>query len=218
MSSSPDTVRRTRLVRRGLAPHVPVLPDLDAPAGATSPLADPEALAEQLARGYEEGRANGYADGFEVGRADGLAEAEAQRRGSAEAAAAACAALAAATAAVSSQRDATVAALEDALASAAFRLAEAVVGRELELATSPGRDAIARALRLAEGSEPAVVRMHPDDVETLDDLVGLAGGRDVSIVADPSIERAGCLVQLGDGLVDARISAALERVREVLWP
>lgn len=219
MSSSTDARGRRVCVVRDAPVHAfTALEDLDGRGDAAWPGVDPDALADAVARGYADGHARGLADGLAAGEA---AAAEAARRQRADATAAVDAALdalAAATTEVLAGRDDTVTGLERALAGAAFELAEALLGRELELASSPGRDALTRALRLAEGTEAVVVRMHPDDVATLGDHADLAPGRDVTVVADPTVERHGCLVQVGDGCVDAQLGPALARVREVLAP
>jgi flagellar biosynthesis/type III secretory pathway protein FliH len=41
-------------------------------------------------------------------------------------------------------------------------------------------------------------------------------GREVHVVADPSVEPAGCVVECDATRVDAQLSPALARVREVL--
>ena len=68
-----------------------------------------------------------------------------------------------------------------------------------------------RALALAPAGD-AVVRLHPDDIAT-------AGGdfaRDLTILADPTVEPGGCIVEIGACTIDAQISTALDRVREAL--
>lgn len=217
MSSSTEVLgRRVRVVRDAPVHAFTPLPDLGGRGDGAWPGSDPDALADAVARGYADGHAQGRAEGFAAGEA---AAAEVSRRQQADAAAAVGAvldALAAAAAQVRAQRDDTVAGLERSLVGAAFELAEALLGRELELATSPGRDALARALRLAEGTEAVLVRMHPDDVATLGTHADLAPGRDVTVVADPTVERNGCVVQVGDGCVDAQLGPALARVRQVV--
>lgn len=217
MSSSTDThARRSAVVRHARFHAAPELADLDALDAGARRVVDPAALADALAEGYEDGRAEGHAAGYEAGRAAALLEGAQQRDEHEIAVSRAVAALAAAADELRTRRDETVAALESALVSGALELAEAVVGRELALAVSPGRDALVRALRLAEGTEAVVARLHPDDLATVGDQADLAPGRDLSVVADPSVGRGGCLLQIGDGCVDASLGAALERVRQVL--
>jgi flagellar assembly protein FliH len=216
MSSSTEVHGRVRVMRGAAVQAAPALQDLDALTDAERAVADPAALAEALAAGYEDGRGEGFARGHEEGRQAALAEATRQQAEQANAVQAALDALSAAAADVLARRDDAVAALEDALVAGALELAEAVVGRELEVARTPGRDALVRALRLADGTEGVVARLHPEDVETLGDHADLVVGRELAIVTDHTVERGGCIAQVGDGRIDARLSAALARVREVL--
>ena len=89
---------------------------------------------------------------------------------------------------------------------------EAVLDRELALAKNPGRDAVTRALALAPNGD-AVVRLNPADVKTLGSV---SFGRELSVVADPSVEPAGAVVEVGACRIDAQIGTALERVRDAL--
>jgi flagellar assembly protein FliH len=96
----------------------------------------------------------------------------------------------------------------------ALQIAEAVLGRELEIATDPGSDALRRALVGIPIDVPVIVRLHPADLDVLDrDVVA---DRPVTFVADATITSGDALVETEDGIVDAGIAAALERVREVL--
>lgn len=216
MSSSIE--RATHVLRGAPVEPMPELVDLDALSGASRRAVDPTVVAEAEARGYADGHGAGYQDGYDAGRRAALDEAERAAAGNVTAIESALAALGAAAIDLSACRGADLADAEDSLVAGAFELATAVLGRELQLADAPGRDALARALRLADSREPVLARLHPDDVATLGDHTELAPGRDVTVVADETVERGGCLVELGDGRIDARLSTALERVKAVLAP
>ena len=98
----------------------------------------------------------------------------------------------------------------------AFNLLERLLGRELELAVNPGRDAVARAMSLDDSDLTAVIRLNPRDLEKLGEISDLTSGREVSLIPDSGVEPGGALVDLGGATVDAQIGAALERVRNVL--
>jgi flagellar assembly protein FliH len=155
--------------------------------------------------------------GYEDGYAEGLARAEAEaaelREGEARRAAAALAALARAIAAVADAERAMKAEIEEAAPKLAFALVETLLGREVLLAVNPGREAIARALTLDQGMQPATVRLHPGDVAALG-TIDLA--RDVNVVADPAVEPGCALVDIGRATLDGQLGTALERVRQVL--
>jgi flagellar assembly protein FliH len=108
-------------------------------------------------------------------------------------------------------------AFEVAAVDAALALAEAILGRELAVATDPGRDAIVRALAVAPvGPDGVVVRLHPLDRDRLGDLHDLALGREVTVVADATVAPGGCAATVGATDIDASVAAALARVRLVL--
>ena len=103
--------------------------------------------------------------------------------------------------------------LERAAAELAFKITEAMVGRELKLSSSPGLEAVRRALAESPENDGAVVRLNPADAEALGDISEL---KSATIVPDPSIGVGGCVLEVGAAFVDARIEASLARVRTVL--
>jgi len=106
--------------------------------------------------------------------------------------------------------------IERAVATMAVRIAEVLVGRHLELGKWPALDAVHRALALAPRQSAAIVRLHPDSTLELPDVSDAMPGGSVTIVADPSIEIGGCIVEAGNRTIDAQLAPALQRLREVL--
>jgi flagellar assembly protein FliH len=179
------------------------------------------AINEGFRRGYEAGhseglrvgRAEGYLLGHEQGRVAG------QEAGLAEAVERSIPVLATIDAVHDQLRDRDSLALESITAQVidvSIATVEAILGRELALALSPVRDAVARALRLAPERRPVVVRTHPDDLIQTGDLELLAPGRTFDIVSDPSIERGAAIVEVGQCAIDAQIGPAMQRVRDAL--
>ena len=196
--------------------------------GISSVLGDP-ATEDTLRRLAERSRDAARAQGFAAGWAEGL-RASAQRSSTAYGEqtralqhrsdtllAAQRSALSALQEAVGRCADTTSALHAELTAAAvdlALQIAEAVLGRELEIATDPGSDALRRALVGIPIDVPVTVRLHPADLDVLDrDVVA---DRAVTFVADATITSGDALVETEDGIVDAGIAAALERVREVL--
>jgi len=198
--------------------------------GSSSVLGDPvtEATLHQLAeRSRDAARAQGFASGW----AEGL-RASAQRGTTAydEQTRAlqhrSDTLLAAQRSALSALQDAvgrcaeTTSALHAELTAAAvdlaLQIAEAVLDRELEVATDPGADALRRALVRVPVDVPVTVRLHPADLDVLDRHVVAA--RAVTFLADATLTRGDAVVESAEGIVDAGIAAALARVREVLVP
>ena len=188
-----------------------------------------EVYAEQLARLREEARRAGWA----AGHAEGLVASERVVRAAEEAAEERIAAvqarwerrLASATAALGAaveRLDATAAPVVDSLRDDVLDMVVLLVGdllgREVTLADSAGMDAVRRALTLCPTDGPVRVRLHPDDLAEIpaEALAGLP--ESVTVLGDDSVERAGALAEAGTQRVDAQLSAALERVREVLRP
>ncbi|HET8615254.1 MAG TPA: FliH/SctL family protein [Actinomycetales bacterium] len=180
---------------------------------------------------HEAARSAGYAEGWAHGRrdaiaaqADLLAAGQEERRRLEQALAgetqAACDALATAVRQLSAT---TVPVLEDAadvVLDAAVRLAEAVLGAELQVLDDTATLALRRALAPLPDDGRVVVRMNPQDLQ----VVRAAGenaadagqaqrveGHEVELVADPTLRRGEAVADQGAARVDARLGAALRR-------
>jgi flagellar assembly protein FliH len=222
MSTSPDA-GRGRVIRGGVASRAsalafPVIETIEVepssgdrgspPTFATAlhlPAIDPD----ELERARLEASARGYADGLAAGRDEARAEVLAAAQGL-------LGNLAAAVQQQAAQRTATLDELSDDLVRFAYGVVESLLGRELELAAAPAVDAVRAALRLAPDRGAAQVLVHPDDVAVVAAAREALGTREIDVVADSSIGLGGCVVRVGECEIDARIDAALERVRTVL--
>lgn len=108
----------------------------------------------------------------------------------------------------------TLAEVQEQVVALAVALAESIVGREVRSFDDVARAAVDRALALAPDRGPAVMRVDPADVGAV--TAWVEDGRrtgDVSVVADPTVGRGGCTVEVGALLVDATIEAAIARLR-----
>lgn len=215
----------------GLSPTGPVASvegEAAQSAGQSSgPLRFDQVYAEQMALLREQA----HAEGFDAGHAEGMAVAEqavaeyveaarvqmeAEQQAWRTQAQSALTALSAAAAALDARTAPALTEMTDSLAQAAFTLVSDLFDRELATAADPGREAVARALRLVPADEPVVVRLHPTDHAALDPdwVAGLRGT--VTLVPDTAVEVAGAIAEAGPRRVDAQLSTALGRVREVL--
>jgi len=168
---------------------------------------DAATAAAEERRGYDEGYRAGMAEGLAAGRAAMAAESaahlarlEALIRSLEEAAAD-----------LHRRQALELAGLEDALARAAVDLASAIIGRELQVAASPGADALARAMGLVPAGATAQARLHPADAALVSETPN-----GVTILPDPAVEPGGCILEVGDSRIDAQLSSALDRVRAAL--
>jgi flagellar assembly protein FliH len=179
-------------------------------------------------RSRQAARAQGYATGWAEGRRAGEArsrveaeeaarlrdEAEARRRDEHQVG------LRSLDAAAETLRDRLAEACEAVEAhvlEAALQIAEAVLGRELAVATDPGADAVRRALTVMPADVSTfTLRLNPGDVAGLDETV--LAGHTVTVVADPAVAIGDAVAETDTMVIDASVASALQRVREVLAP
>ncbi|GAA3398837.1 FliH/SctL family protein [Cryptosporangium minutisporangium] len=231
MSSSPDPTSTGFL--RGAAAQGAVSASFDTNLGRLGARVPRAASVDaELAAAKEAAKAAGYAAGWAEGRRAAKIEAEAARKAADEetrrfqqarqaALQRALQTVGAAAAALEQRAVPSAREMEDELVSAAFVLAEAVLGRELALADSPGRDAVARALELMPVGRPVLVRINPADYATLTAEADHEGplvidGRTVTLEPDASLASGDAIAESDATVVDARLSAALLRVGEAL--
>lgn len=212
MSSSCDAMPRGQIVRGGAAGAVPARLDTVSSPIARDLVVDPRLVDDAVRDGYEAGYAAGYAEAREAAMetarvavdqlterlatvvhrlsdaADGLLAREATRREE----------------------------IEHDIVDGAFRIAQALLGRELLSIDSMGRDAIRRALVLAPDDGLVVARLHPDDINQIGDIDALALGRALQLVADASLVPGDAVIEVGACRIDARLGDALDRINEVL--
>lgn len=107
--------------------------------------------------------------------------------------------------------------VEDEIVAAAFEIARNVIGRELQVATDPGADAIARTLHLLPERGDVTVRLNPEDAISLNTPELSTSARRVEIIADAAVEPGGCIVDAASTRIDAQLSSALRKVAEALF-
>ena len=178
-------------------------------------LPDPlEVLAEELDAVKAAGIAEGYRQATDE-LADAAAEARLRRAAEVTRA---VSAFAQARSSLDEERLNAAEIVQGDVAALAFALTETILGRELALATSPGVDAVQRAMALAPDGDQVVVRLNPVDYrvvqEELDGSMVTHPG--MSLVPDETVEPSGAIVDVGPCRIDAQISPALERVRQAL--
>jgi flagellar assembly protein FliH len=207
----------------GALPERPPMFEVSASAGV------PDALLRQARAGAQAaGYAQGWAAGIRGARVVADAEAHAARaqlqRAAADRAARvqqAVAALDRAAGHLEQQAVPGTAQLESVIIESAFAIAEALVGCTLREDATRGSAALRRALSLAPAGEPVTVSVSSADYALLtadgaDCLDRPGDARVVTIVEDAALAPGDATARSGATTVDARLTAALERVREVL--
>ena len=211
-----DLRRSQYAIRFGPDPRL-VDPLLEAEFSATAVRVREQAEQDGFAAGYASGEAAGLAAAAAASQTQRVAQqkvlAEQVRRTEH-----ALTVLAGAATSLEARLAPSAEAAEEQLATMAFALLETLFQRELALSTEPGLDAIRRALSLAPRARPVVARLNPADAAALPTHSMVMDGRDVSVLADPSVEPGGCVADCDATRIDAQLSTALDRVRQVLQP
>jgi len=123
--------------------------------------------------------------------------------------------------------------IEEQIVSAAWSIAEAIVGQVLADDETRSRAALTRALALAPSDEDVTVAVSPVDFTVLagegagetprsaTDMTPIRrsrGLRSLVIVADESLAPGDAVATCGATSIDARIASAVDRVKQVLAP
>lgn len=170
------------------------------------------ALREAWEREHRAGAERAYQRGVAEGRAQAEAEAAARLESTA-------AALQDAAAQVRENERKFTGQLEENLAAVAVAIARHIIGREVNTDPAAVAVLVRRAVAEFPMDQPLRIRVHPADLALLTTARGpdgepmaLAGGRDVTWLADPRLERGGSIVEGRERIVDGRVDEALERV------
>ncbi|QEA28730.1 hypothetical protein FGL91_09255 [Microbacterium sp. CBA3102] len=168
-------------------------------------------------RGYADGHAEGYRSGLaEAASAQRVADAEraAREQESARRVEDAVSALHAAARSFGERERELTSAAQDHVLRCAIELAELILLGELSDAGASAAAAARRALEVGEPDEIREVRLHPDDLRTLEGTEGTIAG--LLLIADDTLDRGDAVAILDHGRIDARVGSALERARRAL--
>jgi type III secretion protein L len=103
----------------------------------------------------------------------------------------------------------------------AVRIAEKILGRELQLRPEAVVDVAAEALTAAGASQQVTLRCHPDDLAALERgkprlVERCARAQAVHLRPDAQVGRGGCIVETELATIDARLSTQLEAIERAL--
>jgi flagellar assembly protein FliH len=222
MSTSPDLRPRSVLPAAEAGAVAAAQFDLDF-GGPLLPAAQfAEARSGAHAQGYAAGWAEGRQAAIEAARIAGvhavlegrvLAAEQADRLGSA------IAAIVAAAAALEHRLAPTVSESGEAALVAAVTLTETLLGHELAVSASPGLAALRRAAAMAPIGRSVQVRLNPAEYAALtatEPAQRELEGRTVTLLPDPALGPGDAVADCDATRIDARLDAALQRVRAVL--
>jgi type III secretion protein L len=117
-------------------------------------------------------------------------------------------------------RDSTVADAERDLLRLAVKIAEKIVGREIERDDETLAHIVAAALRGARRHTNIVVRLNPTDmpqVKSREELLRrLTHAAYFDFVADPGVGRGGCIIESDTGTIDAQLETQLRIIERAL--
>ena len=117
------------------------------------------------------------------------------------------------------QRAELIAQREDQILDLVLEIGQALFGNGLPLTKEALQEVVQDALQEARELGSLVLYLHPDDKDMLDphwpdSLPGVSG--QLKILADPDLQRGGCLVEGECGLVDARVGTKLKKIKSSL--
>lgn len=102
----------------------------------------------------------------------------------------------------------------------AVRLAEKIVGREIERDNKTIVNIVSTALQNARQQEKITVRVNPSDLPTIESEADkfLTGGRNnfIDFIADPRVSSGGCLIESEVGTIDARLETQIRVLERAL--
>ena len=227
-------IRRPVAVLRGLAADMATKAPLGEAGVAALPREVRVVSGLSVAERIEQARQSGYEEGYIKGHDSALSSIEADRlettRKLAEV-------IGNAVSMLAESRHEVMAASSREIVDLACQVAEAILLRELAVSKNPGREALQRALDIVPEGSDLVVHMHPDDVAEIGNPAqlqqgmanldlghlsegtvdgGFLGVGSLDIVPDSTVEKGGCVVQAGSCRIDAQVSAALQRVTDLL--
>lgn len=117
-------------------------------------------------------------------------------------------------------RDRAFSEAERELLGLAVRLAEKILGTELEQHREKISDVVSSALQYARQKENLVIRVNPADLpfvqDKLDAFKSISQARFIDVSADPTVETGGCLIESEVGTVDAQIKTQLRVLEKAL--
>ncbi|MCL5048076.1 MAG: FliH/SctL family protein [Firmicutes bacterium] len=158
-------------------------------------------------------RHEGYEDGYQAGQEKAAEEAAISLQSFQENARQVFAALAEALENAKNLLNVEQQKLEQYAAKLSVEIAESILDHEVETGQISVLDTIQHALAMLPQGGEVIGRVNPVDLEFIQsgDLFP-----SLRLVPDQSVQRSGCILEIGSAMVDARLDIAIQRVRKEL--
>lgn len=213
MSSSSSPIRRSTVIRPLRRESDRVIRSSVHPATFDNQLKNPLSPAESEA---EPTWADGYEAGIEEGMSIGRALTTEEEAAHDRRVTSLCQAIEQAAERAIAEQQGIADRARESLIDTAFALSETLIERELRNNPRSGEEALRKALSLAPEHLSCVARLNPTDLEQIGSVEGRFTQRDLSLVADHSVEIGDCVIDLPAGQIELRLTDALAHAREVL--
>ena len=175
-----------------------------------------EAAPRGLAEGREQGLVEGRQEGCQVGREETIGQYTAQLSALGES-------WTAAIEAFEADRSATLQTAREDIVELALAMGGRIARRVIEADPAVVQDQVAEAISLVTAPSGMTLSINPDDRELVQAVLPalcerLANGNHVELRDDPLVERGGCVLSTGKGVIDATLEKQIERIADVLLP
>lgn len=118
------------------------------------------------------------------------------------------------------KRDTALAEVERDVLRLAVKLAEKIIGREIERDDTTLTEMVATALRNVRQHETVVIRVNPADMPVIqahrENLDPAGRARFLDIVPDPRVSHGGCIIESDSGKIDAQLTTQLRVLERAL--
>ena len=176
--------------------------------------------AEAAPRGFAEGREQGLAEGREegcrLGREEALGQYTTELASLAES-------WTAAIDVFETDRRATLQTAREDIVELALAMGGRIARRVIEADPAVVQDQVAEAISLVTAPSGMTISINPDDRKLVQAVLPalcerLEKSGHVELRDDPDVERGGCVLSTGKGVIDATLEKQIERIAEVLLP
>lgn len=118
-------------------------------------------------------------------------------------------------------RDKLIRETEPQLIRLALKVAEKIIGHELDHNKDEIAQIVGNALETVRQQRDINVRVHPTDLKNLEAakpqlIARLGRAKDIDLRGDPSIKRGGCVIETEIGAIDAQLETQLEQITHIL--